>query len=213
MNNATRVRATEIFQVATVPTRCILNDHNLITFIINSFTHISIGLTCRRFGLRSHVATLASVATVRCRLAHSSLTLLKVRRYLSRCACHQAPHAYVAAARSGGCCQEYHPRSYPSRYRDHRTSIALLDLWCTMWNGVVGTQVGSRSSLRVCHRGQKQQQRYFAVMASGQGEGTGSRVVLWFRNDLRLHDNAIVHEAAQRVKTGKATEVRPLVVA
>ena len=23
-------------------------------------------------------------------------------------------------------------------------------------------------------------------------------IVLWFRNDLRLHDNAIVHEAVQR---------------
>ena len=45
-------------------------------------------------------------------------------------------------------------------------------------------------------------------MASTDSAGTGSRVVLWFRNDLRLQDNAIVHEAAQRVRSGKATEVR-----
>ena len=37
--------------------------------------------------------------------------------------------------------------------------------------------------------------------------GGGSRAVLWFRNDLRLHDNAIVAEAAQRVKSGKISEV------
>jgi hypothetical protein len=34
------------------------------------------------------------------------------------------------------------------------------------------------------------------------------RTVLWFRNDLRLHDSATVHEAAQRVKAGQSDEVR-----
>jgi hypothetical protein len=35
----------------------------------------------------------------------------------------------------------------------------------------------------------------------------GSAIVLWFKNDLRLHDNAIVHQAALHVQTGKAREV------
>lgn len=46
-----------------------------------------------------------------------------------------------------------------------------------------------------------------AAMAQNGG-GSGGRAVLWFRNDLRLHDNAIVAEAAQRVKSGKVSEVR-----
>ncbi|GIL83479.1 hypothetical protein Vretimale_11168 [Volvox reticuliferus] len=40
--------------------------------------------------------------------------------------------------------------------------------------------------------------------------GGGKRVVLWFRNDLRLHDNYIVHDAVQRVKRGEASEVLPV---
>nr|QIQ49259.1 DASH cryptochrome [Volvox carteri f. nagariensis] len=40
--------------------------------------------------------------------------------------------------------------------------------------------------------------------------GCGKRVVLWFRNDLRLHDNYIVHDAVQRVKRGEASEVLPV---
>ena len=42
------------------------------------------------------------------------------------------------------------------------------------------------------------------------GAEAPSRTVLWFRNDLRVHDNAIVHEAAQRVKTGQSQEVQCL---
>lgn len=37
----------------------------------------------------------------------------------------------------------------------------------------------------------------------------GHRAVLWFRNDLRLHDNAIVAESAKGVKDGKFSEVGP----
>lgn len=33
-----------------------------------------------------------------------------------------------------------------------------------------------------------------------------SRIILWFRDDLRLHDNAIVHTAATRVKSQQASE-------
>ena len=43
------------------------------------------------------------------------------------------------------------------------------------------------------------------VMAAG-AEGP-RRTVLWFRNDLRVHDSATVHEAAQLVKAGKSDEV------
>ncbi|CAL5221743.1 g3993 [Coccomyxa viridis] len=38
----------------------------------------------------------------------------------------------------------------------------------------------------------------------------GHRVVLWFRNDLRLTDNAAVQQAASMVKKGQASEVVPL---
>ncbi len=44
-------------------------------------------------------------------------------------------------------------------------------------------------------------------MSSAGGGGARQRAVLWFRNDLRLHDNAIVAEAAQAVKNGKLSEV------
>jgi deoxyribodipyrimidine photo-lyase len=36
------------------------------------------------------------------------------------------------------------------------------------------------------------------------------RIVLWFRNDLRLHDNAIVDRAARSVASGECKEVLPL---
>ncbi|KAK9915425.1 hypothetical protein WJX75_009007 [Coccomyxa subellipsoidea] len=39
---------------------------------------------------------------------------------------------------------------------------------------------------------------------------SGHRLVLWFRNDLRLTDNALVHQAAQLIKKEQATEVVPL---
>ncbi len=32
-------------------------------------------------------------------------------------------------------------------------------------------------------------------------------LLLWFRNDLRLHDNAIVAQGVQRVAAGQGTEV------
>ena len=34
-----------------------------------------------------------------------------------------------------------------------------------------------------------------------------SRIILWFRDDLRLHDNATVHTAVSRVKSNQAAEV------
>ncbi|EIE22181.1 cryptochrome [Coccomyxa subellipsoidea C-169] len=39
---------------------------------------------------------------------------------------------------------------------------------------------------------------------------SGHRLVLWFRNDLRLTDNAIVHQAAQLIQKKQASEVVPL---
>ena len=34
------------------------------------------------------------------------------------------------------------------------------------------------------------------------------RVILWFRNDLRLRDNAIIHNAVQKVQAKEYDEVR-----
>ena len=34
-----------------------------------------------------------------------------------------------------------------------------------------------------------------------------SQVILWFKNDLRLHDNYVVDRAQQLVKSGEAKEV------
>jgi hypothetical protein len=33
------------------------------------------------------------------------------------------------------------------------------------------------------------------------------RIILWFRNDLRLRDNVIIHEAVQKVQAGEYSEV------
>ena len=41
---------------------------------------------------------------------------------------------------------------------------------------------------------------------------SSSRGLLWFRNDLRLHDNVIVSEAMKRVKSGLISEVLPVYV-
>lgn len=40
-----------------------------------------------------------------------------------------------------------------------------------------------------------------------------SRIILWFRDDLRLHDNAIVHTAARRVSSQQASEVGAVIKA
>lgn len=41
-------------------------------------------------------------------------------------------------------------------------------------------------------------------------DGSKKRVVLWFRNDLRLHDNYIVNQAVQKVKSQQYNEVLPV---
>jgi hypothetical protein len=47
--------------------------------------------------------------------------------------------------------------------------------------------------------------------SGGGGSGGQNRAVIWFRGaDLRLHDNAIVHEAARKVKSGQVAEVGKL---
>ena len=35
-----------------------------------------------------------------------------------------------------------------------------------------------------------------------------SRIILWFRDDLRLHDNPTVHAAVTKVKAKQAAEVK-----
>ncbi|QDZ22001.1 cryptochrome [Chloropicon primus] len=48
-------------------------------------------------------------------------------------------------------------------------------------------------------------------MANGNGlKSSSKRLVLWFRNDLRLHDNAIVDKAKRSVASGDCKEVLPL---
>ena len=50
-----------------------------------------------------------------------------------------------------------------------------------------------------------------ASAASPAGNKTDAkRVVLWFRNDLRLHDNVIIDTAVKKVQSGAATEVLPV---
>jgi deoxyribodipyrimidine photo-lyase len=44
-------------------------------------------------------------------------------------------------------------------------------------------------------------------MSDGQTGAGARRIVLFFRNDLRLRDNVIVHEAVQKVKAGEYDEV------
>ena len=46
------------------------------------------------------------------------------------------------------------------------------------------------------------------VAAKSDSSGSMGQVVLWFKNDLRLHDNYVVDRAQQLVKSGKAKEVR-----
>jgi len=45
----------------------------------------------------------------------------------------------------------------------------------------------------------------FAVSSSAVAP---RRLVLWFRNDLRLRDNPLVHEAVKRVKSKEFDDVR-----
>uniref|UniRef100_A0A383W805 Photolyase/cryptochrome alpha/beta domain-containing protein n=1 Tax=Tetradesmus obliquus TaxID=3088 RepID=A0A383W805_TETOB len=49
-----------------------------------------------------------------------------------------------------------------------------------------------------------------AAMAHGQAGGGARRIVLFFRNDLRVRDNVIVHQAVQKVKAGEYDEVLPV---
>ncbi len=46
--------------------------------------------------------------------------------------------------------------------------------------------------------------------AAAGGSGSSKRMVLWFRNDLRLHDNAIVAEAVKAVRAKQVDEVVPI---
>lgn len=46
--------------------------------------------------------------------------------------------------------------------------------------------------------------------AVGTALANSRRIVLWFRNDLRLDDNVVVHEVVCRVKSGAVSEVLPV---
>jgi deoxyribodipyrimidine photolyase len=47
-------------------------------------------------------------------------------------------------------------------------------------------------------------------MTTGAAGSSGGprRIVLWFRNDLRLRDNAVLHTAVQKIRSKEADEVR-----
>lgn len=48
--------------------------------------------------------------------------------------------------------------------------------------------------------------------AAAAAASKAKRVVVWLRNDLRLHDNYVLHEAVQRVRSKEAAEVLPLYI-
>jgi deoxyribodipyrimidine photolyase len=55
-------------------------------------------------------------------------------------------------------------------------------------------------------QGQQQQQQQQRQQRSGR------RAVVWFRNDLRLRDNAALAAVAERVRAGDVADVVPLYV-
>ena len=46
-----------------------------------------------------------------------------------------------------------------------------------------------------------------SVSSMAQEATQKSRIIVWFRDDLRLHDNPTVHAAATKVKSKQAAEV------
>lgn len=50
-------------------------------------------------------------------------------------------------------------------------------------------------------------------MTAASVEGASRRIVLWFRNDLRLRDNAIIHQAVQKLQAKEYDEVGPTAAA
>ena len=58
------------------------------------------------------------------------------------------------------------------------------------------------------YKGQKR--RFSAISAMSASTESNHRLVLWFRNDLRLSDNAALQTAASMVQKKQATEVSSL---
>jgi deoxyribodipyrimidine photo-lyase len=54
--------------------------------------------------------------------------------------------------------------------------------------------------------------RSVAAMATTDDASRPRRLVAWLRNDLRIHDNIVLHDAAARVRRGEADEVLPVYV-
>eukprot|EP01025_Chloroclados_australasicus_P029737 TRINITY_DN2970_c0_g1_i1.p1 TRINITY_DN2970_c0_g1~~TRINITY_DN2970_c0_g1_i1.p1 ORF type:complete len:601 (-),score=68.60 TRINITY_DN2970_c0_g1_i1:171-1973(-) len=52
--------------------------------------------------------------------------------------------------------------------------------------------------------------RPFSMSSGGGSSVSNKRIIIWFKNDLRLHDNYIVNQAAKALKEGTASEVLPL---
>lgn len=103
-----------------------------------------------------------------------------------------------------------------------RNSISAADRKSQRCRGVRPTGPGGKHQLKkislqstflsgrclkhVSLRASSQQRRGLRVTAAAMG----GRVILWFRNDLRLLDNTSVHTAARLVESGQASEVRQL---
>ncbi|MEW5306438.1 MAG: hypothetical protein WDW36_008901 [Sanguina aurantia] len=99
----------------------------------------------------------------------------------------------------------------PPPARPHSHATVLVGGWFEP-----ETRTGSRRNSR---RSPSSNSRgtFTVVMAAINGASSGpatagsaKRLVLWFRNDLRLLDNYIVHEAVNKIKKGEYSEVLPV---
>lgn len=82
--------------------------------------------------------------------------------------------------------------------RDHRSGMS---------NSRTLNKTSSLSRHRVTQGLAQQVSTHRAMSSRAQEARSNSRVILWFRDDLRLHDNPAVHAALTRVKEQKAAEV------
>jgi hypothetical protein len=78
------------------------------------------------------------------------------------------------------------------------------DIDCPLLPQVVGKVSSSPSGVHVRPRGR---QYCVTAMAGNMAAAGPRRLILWFRNDLRLRDNVIVHQAMQKIKAREFDEV------
>ena len=95
-------------------------------------------------------------------------------------------------------------KPYLTRQRLRSYAYLLPITFCFTWQGPT-----SLPRLRV--QGPHHSLQSMTAAATGPAaDGTKPRrIVLWFRNDLRLRDNVIVRTAAEKISAKEADEVRP----